>query len=190
MVARRLLGHGVAMWLAHALTLSRIPIAVIFWLTYGNLGWSVGLVALAALTDVADGNVARWAKRRSGDTRPSLGEWLDPLADKVFIILVLGAIQVHDPAPWGLVALIVARELVLIPLLAIYRLVVHARGEHAFQAGPIGKAATIAEMFAIASLVVRSALTVPLAVIAGTLGLISVGHYIVRASQRAHATAG
>lgn len=172
------------MWLAHALTLSRIPIAVIFWLTYGDWRWSLGLVALAALTDALDGTVARRAKRRSKDPRPSIGEWLDPLADKAFIILVLAAIQAHDPVSWGLIALIVARELVLIPLATIYRLVIHGRGTHAFQADAIGKAATIAELVAIAALVVRSQLVIPLAVIAGTLGLIAVVHYIVRASHR------
>ncbi len=171
------------MWLAHALTLSRIPIAIGFWLTYGDWRWSLALVVLAALTDAADGTVARWWQRRTGDTRPSPGEWLDPLADKTFIIVVIAAIQVHDPVPWGLVALIVARELVLIPLAAVYRLVVRGRGEHAFQADPIGKAATVAELVAIAALVVRSSLVVPLAILAGTLGIIAVIHYIARASQ-------
>ena len=171
------------MWLAHALTLSRIPIAIVFWLTYGDWRWSLALVVLAALTDAADGNVARWARRRTGDTGPSAGEWLDPLADKVFIIVVLAAIQAHDPVPWSIVALIVARELLLVPLAAIYRLVVHGRGEHAFQADAIGKAATIAELAAIAALVVRSHLVVPLAVVAGTLGVIAVIHYIARASH-------
>jgi cardiolipin synthase len=176
------------MWLAHALTLSRIPLAVIFWLTYGDWRWSLALVVLAALTDAADGKVARWAKRRSGDTRPSIGEWLDPVADKAFIIIVLGAVQFHDPVPWGLVALIVARELVLIPLAMVYRLVVHGRGEHAFQADPIGKAATIAELVAIAALVMKSSLLVPLALIAAALGLIAVLHYIARATHEPAAT--
>src|SRR5689334_15722067 len=94
------------MWLAHALTLSRIPLAVAFWLTYGDWRWSLALVVLAALTDAADGHVARRARRMSGDNGPSPGEWLDPLADKLFIILVLAAIQVHDPVPWPLLALI------------------------------------------------------------------------------------
>jgi cardiolipin synthase len=180
------------MWLAHALTLSRIPIAIVFWLTYGDWRWSLALVVLAALTDAADGTVARWARRRTGDTRPSAGEWLDPLADKAFIILVLGAIQIHDPVPWWLVALIVARELLLIPLATIYRIVVHGRGEHAFQASPIGKAATIAELFAIAALVMRSAVAsvstfvVPIAVIAGVLGVLAVVSYIARARHEAH----
>ncbi len=183
MVARDLLPHAVDMWLAHALTLSRIPIAGAFWLTYGDRGWSLALVVLAALTDAADGNVARWWRRRTGDTRPSAGEWLDPLADKAFIILVLGAIQVHDPAPWWLVALIVARELVLIPLAMVYRLVVHGRREHAFQAGPIGKAATIAELTAIALLIAYRPLVLPFAILAGALGLAAVVSYVARARR-------
>ena len=173
------------MWLAHALTLSRIPIAAVFWLTYGDWRLSLALVAVAALTDAADGTVARWARRRTGDTRPSPGEWLDPLADKAFIIIVLAAIQVHDPAPWGIVALIVARELLLIPLATAYRLVVHGRREHAFKASAIGKAATIAELVAIAALVLRSTLVTPLAIVAGVLGVVAVINYIARASHEA-----
>jgi cardiolipin synthase len=171
------------MWLAHALTLSRIPIAVVFWLTYGSPAVSLSLVVLAAVTDAADGTVARWARRRSGDTGASAGEWLDPLADKVFILVVLAAIQVHDPAPWPLVALIIARELVLLPLAAIYRLVSHGRSEHAFQAEGIGKAATIAELVAIATLIVYRPIVAPLAVTAAALGLLAVIHYILRATH-------
>ena len=175
----------VTMWLANALTISRIPIAVVFWLTYGDWRWSLALVALAAATDAADGNVARWSRRRTGDTRPSAGEWLDPVADKAFIIIVLAAIQVHDPAPWGLIALIVARELVIIPLGAIYRIVVRraGRGEHAFQAGALGKAATVAELFAIGALILRSVAVYPLAIASAVLGLLAVGQYILRASH-------
>jgi len=58
------------MWLAHALTLSRLPIAVGLTQTYGHTAWSVALIALAALTDALDGNVARWMQRR-GRTRPT-----------------------------------------------------------------------------------------------------------------------
>lgn len=176
------------MWLAHALTLSRIPIAVVFWLTYGyGPAISLSLVVLAALTDAADGNVARWARRRSGDTGASAGEWLDPLADKAFILIVLAAIQVHDPAPWSLIALIIARELVLLPLAAIYRLVSHARIEHAFQAEAIGKAATIAELVAIATLIAYRPILAPLALTAAALGLLAVVHYIQRATHPAAA---
>jgi cardiolipin synthase len=174
------------MWMAHLLTLSRIPIAVVFWLTYGTPWLSLSLVALAALTDAADGNVARWARRRSGDTSASAGEWLDPLADKLFIIIVLGAIQFHDPVPWWIVGLIVARELVLVPLAIAYRVLVHGRAEHAYQAGVVGKAATIAEVFAIMALITRSPAIMPLAITAAVLGLVAAGLYIARAAHAYH----
>lgn len=188
-MAQELLLSPVEMWLANALTMSRIPIAVLFWLTYGDWRVSLALIGLAALTDAADGTVARWARRRTGDTGSTAGEWLDPVADKFFILVVLGAIQVHDPAPWGLIALIVARELVLIPLAAIYRLVVHGRREHrehAFQAQALGKAATVAELFAIGALVARDVVApiiLPLAIAAAVLGLLAVVQYILRASH-------
>ena len=171
------------MWLAHALTLSRVPIAAVFWLTYGqSRALSLGLVVLAALTDAADGTVARWIKRRTGATS-TLGEWLDPLADKLFVVGVLGAIQTIAPVSWGIVALIVARELALIPLAMIYRLVVHGRGEHAFQAGALGKAATIAELVAIGAIILRVPHLVAFAAVAGVLGVGAVILYIVRATR-------
>lgn len=168
------------MWLANALTLSRIPLAVAFWATYGSRGWSIALVVVAALTDSVDGAVARMAQRRRGVTGATAGEWLDPMADKVFVVIVLGAIQAHDPAPWGLVALIAARELVIIPLAAAYRLVVPGRAPHAFKAGPLGKAATIAELGAIVALILRRQLALPLAIAAAGLGLAAVISYVSR----------
>ena len=41
-----------------------IPLAVALWWTWGDPVWSVAIVAVAALTDTADGRVARWALRR------------------------------------------------------------------------------------------------------------------------------
>lgn len=174
------------MWLANALTVSRVPLAVVFWLTYGDRAWSISLVVLAALTDAADGTVARWAMRRRGQTTPTAGEWLDPLADKAFVILVLAAIQAHDPAPWGLIALVAARELV-IPLAAAYRLVMPSRMPHAFKAGTLGKAATIAELAAILALILRSPLALPIAIAAATLGVGAVVTYIARSLRTAPA---
>lgn len=169
------------MWLAHVLTLSRIPIALGFWWSFGDRRWSMALLALAALTDAADGAIARWSRRRTGITTPSAGEWLDPLADKVFVLIAIAAVQHHAPAPWPLVALIVARELVLIPLATVYRLAVHGRGAHAFQAAPIGKAATVAEVAALAALVLYRPALPPLAIVAGVLGVAAAARYVLRA---------
>lgn len=86
------------MWLAHALTLSRIPLAVALWGTYGEPAWSSALIVLAGLTDAADGNVARWMRRR-GRTRPDIGGWLDPLVDKLFVVAVLALVWIRADQP-------------------------------------------------------------------------------------------
>jgi len=184
---RRVCSTYVVMWLAHALTLSRIPIAVVFWLSYGQSPtFSLGLVVLAALTDAVDGALARNIKARTGQTS-TLGEWLDPAADKLFIVIVIAAIQIKDPVPWVIIALIGARELVIIPLAAIYKLVLdrsaNRRDAHAFQAGRLGKAATIAEFLAVGAIILHSPAVTPLALAACGLGLGAIGTYIARASH-------
>ena len=178
------------MWLANALTLLRIPLAAVFWRTYGDLPWSLGVVALAALTDAADGSVARWARARSHSpqaVRTSAGEWLDPLADKIFILVALGAVVAHEAVPWYVIVGVLARELVLVPLAIIYRvaLVTRPHIEHAFQADSFGKATTISQITTIAALVLHLPWAPVLAIITGVLGLAAAVHYVARAT---HAT--
>jgi len=105
-------------WLAHALTLSRIPIAIALWSVWGQPAPAAALIALAALTDTADGRVARWAKRH-GKAGPDIGGWLDPAVDKLFVAIVLAAIWVQTRQV-ELLVLLGAREIVLVPLIGIY----------------------------------------------------------------------
>lgn len=164
------------MWLAHALTLSRIPIAIGLWQTYGNAAWSIALIALAAATDAADGNVARWMQRR-GHSRPAIGGWLDPLVDKIFIVIVLALIWFE--ARERLVVLLVAvRELALIPVAAAY-LAGH-RPVSELHADPIGKATTIAQLVAVAAVFGAPRWALPAAVVAAALGLAAAAHYALR----------
>src|SRR4051794_1761593 len=106
------------MWLAHALTLSRLPIAAGLVLVYGQTAWAVALVALAAATDAADGNVARAMKRR-GKTTPDIGGWLDPLVDKLFVVIVLATIWWHT-RDLPLLLAIAAREVLLVPVAIVH----------------------------------------------------------------------
>ena len=162
------------MWLAHALTLLRIPIAIVIAFEYGQTWPVVALIALAAATDAADGNVAR-AMQRRGYTTPAIGGWLDPLADKIFVAIVLAAIVVHT-RDLTIVALIGARELLLLPLLAIYLAVRRDRTE--LRADAIGKAATIAQFIALAVAVAVPDHALPGALVAAVLGVASVVHYV------------
>lgn len=165
------------MWFAHILTLSRIPLAAALWWVWGDPVWSVALLALAALTDAADGTVARWAKRR-GATGPDIGGWLDPAVDKLFVAIVLAAIWTHTHA-LALIALVGARELVLVPLIAVYlaRRVPHLP----LRADRFGKLATIAQFLALCIMAVAPGAALPAAVIAAVLGLVAAGHYVAKA---------
>ena len=173
------------MWTAHALTLSRIPLAIGLWFAWGNTAWSLVLLGLAAISDAADGRVARRAKRL-GATGPDIGGWLDPMADKIFVAVVLAAIWVHAAAPgraFSLVVLIGARELVLLPLVAVY---LAKRVPHpAFRADVLGKAATVAQLIALCVIVVAPDHAVPGAVVAAILGVAAAVHYVVVAADHA-----
>ncbi len=164
------------MWLAHALTLSRLPIAVGLVLAYGQVAWAVALVILAAATDAADGNVAR-AMQRRGKTTPDIGGWLDPLVDKIFVVIVLVTIWWHT-RELSVIALIAAREIALAPLIAIY--LVQRRPTSHLHARAIGKAATIAQFAACGVAMAVPAYVLPIAIAAAVLGLAAVIEYVIR----------
>jgi phosphatidylglycerophosphate synthase len=170
-------------WLAHALTLSRIPLAVALWWVWGDPAWSVALVVLAAATDAADGRVARWMKRR-GASGPDIGGWLDPAVDKLFVAVVLAAIWVHT-GRLAVIALVGARELVLVPLTVVY---LARRTPHPpLRADVFGKIATVAQFIALCVIAVAPAFAFPAALVAGALGLAAAGHYVAAAVREAHA---
>lgn len=164
------------MWLAHALTLARLPLAAAVFAVYGDPLRAVAVIALAAATDAADGTVARWMQRR-GHTRPAIGGWLDPLVDKLFVATVLAAIWIESGDAL-VIALIGARELVLVPLVALY--LARHRPVRELRADPIGKAATIAQFVAVAIAVAAPEAALPAAIAAAVLGVAAVGHYIAR----------
>jgi cardiolipin synthase len=97
------------------------------------------VLALAGISDWADGALARKLGQYS-----RLGELLDPLADRLYIVAILIGLSVRDIIPWWLAALIIGRDLVLTVALAVLR---------RFGYGPLavhylGKAATFCLLYA------------------------------------------
>lgn len=70
---------------------------------------TVLLLLFAAATDLADGLVAR----RFGQTS-RLGKILDPLADKIFLACLLGALILWRDLPLWLLAMLLIRDLVIV----------------------------------------------------------------------------
>jgi len=71
--------------LPNIITLFRLPLALAF--LFDNVGIRVTALILAMLSDALDGFIAR----RYGKTS-RIGTFLDPLADKLFVLFVLGTL--------------------------------------------------------------------------------------------------
>lgn len=77
---------------------------------------AVVVLAVGGGTDWLDG----WVARRWGQVS-RLGELLDPLADRLYILATLLALTVREILPWPFTVALLARELVLLVALAILR---------------------------------------------------------------------
>ena len=92
------------------LSLSRLPLGGVFWVALGpdakRALLALGVMALAAGTDVLDGTIAR----RRGVSTAGDGSWLDPICDKLFVGAVLAALHFERGVRWWLLAVIVARS--------------------------------------------------------------------------------
>lgn len=77
---------------------------------------AVAVLALGGTSDWVDGYVAR----RLGQVS-RLGELLDPLVDRLYILATLLAFTVGDVIPWPLTAALLAREAMLVACLAVLR---------------------------------------------------------------------
>lgn len=104
--------------------------------------WALAAFVLAALTDAADGILAR---RLSATT--SLGAFLDPLADKVLVLGTLAALLAQDAVAAWAVLVIVGREALAVVLRSAGAL----RGL-ALEASAFGKSKTVAQALAVCTL--------------------------------------
>ena len=141
--------------LPNAITIGRmflVPLLVVVLLTKFEgrqiFGMPKELIAaaifgLAALTDWLDGYLAR---RRQQIT--TLGQLMDPLADKLLITAALVSLVQMDLAPAWMVAVILGRELAV----TVLRSLAHARGT-VIAASPLGKFKMVSQVVAILLLI-------------------------------------
>lgn len=125
----------------NALSVLRLALVPVFlWLLFGAdaNGWAVAVLVFSGFSDWADGKIARLVANQSS----RLGELLDPLVDRIYMITVPLALAVHGTVPWWFVVTLLARDLVLAATLPLLR----ARGLTALPVTYLGKAATFALM--------------------------------------------
>ncbi len=126
----------------NTLSMARLlGVPVFLWLVLGPEadGWALALLALSGVTDFLDGYLARKLDQRS-----ALGEVLDPVADRLYILAVVIGLALRDIIPWWLAIILPLRDLLLWVLVPFLR----TRGYSALPVHFLGKAATFNLLYA------------------------------------------
>jgi len=103
---------------------------------------SFGLFVTAGLTDALDGMLARWLKQRT-----VLGQYLDPVADKLLLSTLFLVLTHKQLIPVTITALVVGRD---VGILLVCAILYAAVGRREFLPSPVGKANTVAQVTAVA----------------------------------------
>jgi cardiolipin synthase (CMP-forming) len=169
--------------LADWFSLVRIPLGALFLFVAHRLPLAILVLVLAGVSDVLDGWAARRYQKPGTENEPHRGDWLDPFCDKVFVAAMLAGIYVAHHPPPALLLLVVARELLQVLSLIVYKLWPSLRrGLHYnYRAHPVGKATTVAQFATALALLFEHPISHPLAVLSALLGLASVALYLNRA---------
>lgn len=124
------------------ISLARLAgVPLFLWLVLGpeEDAWALGVLMLSGVTDWLDGYLARRLNQTS-----KLGQVLDPVADRLYILAVVVGLAWRDIIPWWLAVLLPARDLLLWVLVPFLR----TRGYHALPVHFLGKAATFNLLYA------------------------------------------
>ncbi len=128
--------------LPNLLSLIRLAgVPVFLWLVLGPEadGWALGLLMVSGVTDFLDGYLAR----RLGQTS-TLGQILDPVADRLYILAVVVGLALREVIPWWAALSLPLRDLLLWGLVPLLR----TRGYSALPVHFLGKAATFNLLYA------------------------------------------
>ncbi|MGV0746414.1 CDP-alcohol phosphatidyltransferase family protein [Mycolicibacterium sp. XJ870] len=125
----------------NALSLLRlvlVPVFLYLLLVAHAQAWAVAVLMFSGFSDWADGKIARLVSNQSS----RLGELLDPLVDRIYMVTIPISLAIYGAVPWWIVATLLGRDVVLAATLPLLR----RRGLAALPVTYLGKAATFALM--------------------------------------------
>ena len=116
-------------------------IPLFLWLVLGpeEDAWALVVLMVAGITDYLDGTLARRLNQTS-----RLGQLLDPIADRLYILAVVAGLALRGIIPWWLAVLLPLRDILLSGLVPFLR----TRGYSALPVHFLGKAATATLLYA------------------------------------------
>ena len=115
-----------------------VPVFLYLLLVRHDWGPSVAILMFGGVSDWADGKIARLVANQSS----RLGELLDPLVDRIYMVAVPVGLALAGVVPWWVVAILLGRDAALAATLPVLR----SRGITALPVSYVGKAATFSLM--------------------------------------------
>lgn len=128
--------------LPNLLSVARLlGVPLFLWLVLGPQqdGWALVVLMVSGFTDWLDGKLARSLNQTS-----KLGQILDPVADRLYILAVLVGLALRDIIPVWLAVILPLRDVLLFTLVPLLR----TRGYTALPVHFLGKAATANLLYA------------------------------------------
>jgi cardiolipin synthase len=171
------------------LTLLRLIIIpfIIINIVDGRFGWALGLFVLAGVSDALDGLLARLLKQKT-----LLGQYLDPIADKLLLSTLFPVLSATHKIPWMVTILVMSRDVSLLIVAAIFTLTTSYRE---FKPNIFGKANTVAQIATILVVLMDETWDFPWLGILRQIGIwttmvltvVSGVSYVLRATRKLHA---
>jgi cardiolipin synthase len=173
------------------LTLLRICLApfLVAAILEGHYALSFVLFIAAGLTDALDGPLARMLNQRS-----MLGHYLDPVADKLLLSTLFLVLMHKGLIPTTVTVLVFGRD---VGILLVAAILYAAVGRREFKPSIFGKANTLAQVSAVAAVLLQQLMAVPWVAAFRTLALdatmvltvVSGFHYAWAVSRRGNSLA-
>jgi len=159
------------------LSLARLPLAATFPLTTSVRPFALTVLALAGVSDVVDG----WLARRLGQATPT-GAVVDPITDKLFVLSVVVTLVTAGELSLMGVLLMSVREIGELPLVFWFIASRRVRGARATKAAANvpGKAVTLLQFVSITAALLRSPAQAALLYATAGAGLVAALTYWMR----------
>ena len=123
-----------------------IPLAVIAVLENHYI-WALVLFLVAGISDGLDGLLARLLHQKT-----VLGQYLDPIADKLLLSTMFLVLSIAHRVPWSVTVLVFARDIIIVIISAL----LYATGQiRAVRPSWLGKANTLAQIVTIPLVLLR-----------------------------------
>jgi cardiolipin synthase (CMP-forming) len=110
-------------------------------LVKGDYKWALGLFVLAGLSDALDGLLARKLHQQT-----LLGQYLDPIADKLLMSTMFLVLSIEHMIPWKYTVVVFSRD---ISILLVSGVLFMIAGLRDFRPSILGKANTFAQVAAV-----------------------------------------